>query len=241
MTHNENCLAGIRCPKCKRQEEFRIECKAMVDVTDGGTDDPRNIGWLDSNYIECTACSHHGRVHDFTVVNWPIDAAHPLMVGEEVYFSDPDPMLDAPQSYVIVAVPNDLTEDVTDDVYADSVITLVNKEGGELEAYPADLSRLPPNQQPPRTTAATRSYTAMCQQDNGHGTIWMRAIDVPLKENREEELAAAKIMACRMCAEDWYGRDGVDIEPLIESITCMGILEGDVNVLFFDDSHIPKG
>ena len=241
MTHNDNCLAGIRCPKCKQQEEFRIECKAMVDVTDDGTDDPRNIGWLDSSYIECAECSHHGKVHDFNVVNWPIDAAHPLMVGEEVYFSDPDPIGNAHRLYTVTHAPADPLSTLDDEVYADSVITLVNKDGSELEAYPAEVSRLPPNQQADRTTAATRSYTAMCQQDNGHGTIWMQTIDVPQQEKREEELAAARIMARRMCAEDWYGHDGVDIEPLIDSITCMGLLEGDVNVLFFDDSHIPQG
>lgn len=66
---NTNCLAGIKCPKCGSDEQFRIEAKAMFNVTDDGTEHASDgaVEWDDGNYCECYACSHYGTVKDFKV------------------------------------------------------------------------------------------------------------------------------------------------------------------------------
>lgn len=63
---NTNVLAGIKCPQCGSEEQFRIEAKAMFDVTDDGTEQLNGaVEWDDGNYCECYVCSHYGTVKDF--------------------------------------------------------------------------------------------------------------------------------------------------------------------------------
>jgi len=64
---NENCLEGMKCPKCGHEDAFGIACDIVMLVTDEGIYD--NIGdydWDDDAYCECRECGHHGTVKDFT-------------------------------------------------------------------------------------------------------------------------------------------------------------------------------
>lgn len=133
---NHNCLQGIRCPKCKQEEAFQIVCTALVDVTDGGTDNPRNVEWGASSHITCT-CEHHGTVSEFTVENWPIDADHELMNGEKVCLKDTQTGAGCAASWweVINITP------AANGIYADTLITLRSTTGRELQAFPEDLAR----------------------------------------------------------------------------------------------------
>ena len=63
---NENCLEGMKCPKCGHEDAFGIACDIVMLVTDEGIYD--NIGdydWDDDAYCECRECGHHGTVKDF--------------------------------------------------------------------------------------------------------------------------------------------------------------------------------
>lgn len=64
------------------------------------------------------------------------------------------------------------------------------------------------------------TYTAFCQQANGKGTIWVNNIDA----NTLEE---AIDLAIQECALDW--------EYLVTQVHCLGIAEGDVNILHWED------
>ena len=65
---NENCLAGIKCPKCGHTEDFDIAIYTWVRVTDDGTEETgAAVEWDDKSPIHCRACSHAGTVKEFTV------------------------------------------------------------------------------------------------------------------------------------------------------------------------------
>lgn len=53
---NNNCLKGVRCPKCKQEDMFYIHAKTKVRVTDDGAQDSGDIGWDDQSHTECTSC-----------------------------------------------------------------------------------------------------------------------------------------------------------------------------------------
>ena len=63
---NENCLEGMKCPKCGHEDSFGIACDIVMLVTDEGVSD--NVGdydWDDDAYCECRECIHSGTVKDF--------------------------------------------------------------------------------------------------------------------------------------------------------------------------------
>lgn len=64
------------------------------------------------------------------------------------------------------------------------------------------------------------TYTAFCQQTNGKGTIWITNIDA---NNLEEAID----LAIQECALDW--------EDSPTNVHCLGIAEGDVNILHWED------
>lgn len=65
-----------------------------------------------------------------------------------------------------------------------------------------------------------KTFTAFCQQASGGGTIWIQAVEA-------EDLNAATTLAQETCAADWeYDLDDVHV---------LGMLEGNVNVLMWDD------
>ena len=63
---NENCLAGVKCPKCGNEGKFFIHASAEFEVTDDGTDLYSGVGWDENSCIRCADCGHNGRVSDFT-------------------------------------------------------------------------------------------------------------------------------------------------------------------------------
>lgn len=63
---NENCLAGVKCPKCGNEDKFFIHASAEFEVTDDGTDLYSGVGWDESACIRCPECGEHGKVGDFT-------------------------------------------------------------------------------------------------------------------------------------------------------------------------------
>jgi len=70
-----------------------------------------------------------------------VDAEHPAMVGEHLYYRDPDD--DASSGlYRVASAPELVEEECGDEEYAGSVIRLVNDAGAELEAYPNELRRI---------------------------------------------------------------------------------------------------
>ena len=62
---NENCLDGIKCPKCGYEDKFLIEMSSAIPLTDEGTDFHGDTTWGEMSYIECFGCSHSGRVWEF--------------------------------------------------------------------------------------------------------------------------------------------------------------------------------
>lgn len=65
---NENCLAGMACPKCGDFGPFNIHASqsGMTIVTDGGTDFVGgDVEWEDDSACHCLECGHHGTVGEF--------------------------------------------------------------------------------------------------------------------------------------------------------------------------------
>jgi hypothetical protein len=62
---NENCLRGLKCPKCKKHDQFVIAVTTAVVMSDDGCDDPGDMDWGALDSITCTHCDHHGRVWEF--------------------------------------------------------------------------------------------------------------------------------------------------------------------------------
>jgi len=64
------------------------------------------------------------------------------------------------------------------------------------------------------------TYTAFCQESDGTGTIWIDTVEA---DSLDEAITEAR----ESCADAWgYESDQVHV---------LGILEGDVNVLFWSD------
>ena len=67
---NENCLAGVRCPKCKQEDFFKIAGTAMFSVTDAGADyEGGDIDWDESSLCVCSECKHTGLLGEFYISN----------------------------------------------------------------------------------------------------------------------------------------------------------------------------
>jgi hypothetical protein len=62
---NENCLEGMRCPKCKALEPFDISVLCTAKVFDDGTEETHDMEWDDTNACSCPACGFQGLVRDF--------------------------------------------------------------------------------------------------------------------------------------------------------------------------------
>ena len=73
----------------------------------------------------------------------------------------------------------------------------------------------------------------MCQEASGYGTIWIDYITVSPDSAGNYPLATIQDLATKKCSEEW-GRDW----ETYHSILCMGVIEGSVNFLYFDDSHL---
>lgn len=63
-------------------------------------------------------------------------------------------------------------------------------------------------------------YTAFCQAASGQGTIWIDFMEA-------ESVDAAILAAIEACAHDWDCSEDL--------VHCLGIAEGDVNILVWND------
>lgn len=69
---NENCLMGMRCPKCGYNEMFAIEItSSWATVTDDGAEIEGAIEWGEDCGCRCGACDYEATVKDFTRVDAP--------------------------------------------------------------------------------------------------------------------------------------------------------------------------
>ena len=63
---NENCLAGMRCPKCGSYGSFGISVSGWADAcTDDGIDCVGDIEWDDDSACQCKECKHTDIVGNF--------------------------------------------------------------------------------------------------------------------------------------------------------------------------------
>jgi hypothetical protein len=228
---NENCLEGICCPSCASEGPFDITVTAVSEVHDDGTEDTNDQEWNDESPIVCKQCHHADIVSTFSASASAINLHNPIAIGERLFFTDPTvkiyDKLGSTGWYTVVSAPVEL-RDMDDECYRDVIISLVNEAGSEVEACYAELSREP----------ATSTMTAFCQQANAHGTIWIQAIAVPMLSSVDAQLDLARLMAIQECAQAWYGDDD---DGGSFDIVCLGLIEGNANVLAWDDSHLLNG
>jgi ribosomal protein L37E len=62
---NDNCLEGMKCPRCGSEEPFNISAKACFKVFDDGTDSFGAVDWDDDSVCECVNCNLRGFVCEF--------------------------------------------------------------------------------------------------------------------------------------------------------------------------------
>jgi len=62
---NENCLAGMACPKCGDLGPFCISMEVLATVRDDGAEDLGDTEWGPHSYISCQKCQHAATVADF--------------------------------------------------------------------------------------------------------------------------------------------------------------------------------
>ena len=78
---NNNCLDGIRCPKCGSQEPFQIVAMSTFLVYDSGTDGHADVEWNDDSPIRCKKCDCTGQIRDFRTV---VEFAGPMEIPTPV-------------------------------------------------------------------------------------------------------------------------------------------------------------
>ena len=64
---NENCLEGMRCPKCRSEGPFRIVATCWVEVHDNGIEHSYDHEWEDLSSCICAdpGCLYIGKVGGF--------------------------------------------------------------------------------------------------------------------------------------------------------------------------------
>lgn len=72
---NENCLAGMRCPKCAQTTRFRIVGTCWSMVYDDGVDETYEHEWDEDSVCACPDCGHIAKVKDFYDPECKEDAA----------------------------------------------------------------------------------------------------------------------------------------------------------------------
>lgn len=64
---NENCLKGVRCPKCGHTEDFYITGQSTFHTMDDGTEGHTDVEWDDKSSCRCgnSDCEFVGDLEDF--------------------------------------------------------------------------------------------------------------------------------------------------------------------------------
>ena len=86
-TENENCLAGMACPKCKSKGPFRIVATCWALVCDDGIEDTTEHEWEDDAACICAHCKHDAKVKDFQ--KREPDATEPPSHAKNISFEFP--------------------------------------------------------------------------------------------------------------------------------------------------------
>ena len=64
---NENCLKGIKCPKCGNEDRLFIVATILADVTDDGADIAKHssVEWDCNSHARCPDCGESGPLSNF--------------------------------------------------------------------------------------------------------------------------------------------------------------------------------
>ena len=62
---NDNCLEGIRCPRCGQEEHFRITALVACHVTDEGSEPTGDHHWDEDSFTRCPDCGFQGALRCF--------------------------------------------------------------------------------------------------------------------------------------------------------------------------------
>lgn len=66
---NENCLKGMKCPKCHSEGPFGIAIDTVCIVSDDGIEEQiGDADWDRNSYCECRECGNAQKVMDFEVL-----------------------------------------------------------------------------------------------------------------------------------------------------------------------------
>lgn len=78
---------------------------------------------------------------------------------------------------------------------------------------------------------ALKPYTVFCKESDNTGTSWIGFV-------LAESLELAKSGGLEQCCNDWNGFDHLFDEDSIytpDNVSVIGVAEGDVNILFWED------
>jgi len=73
-----------------------------------------------------------------------------------------------------------------------------------------------------------KTYTGFCQEADGTGTIWIGPVEA---ESVNNAIHAARVA----CGKDWNYGPGEDCFGTLDDIHVLGIAEGTVSMLFWED------
>ena len=65
MKRNENCLEGLKCPKCRSLGPFNIGAFHVTTIYDDGTEEIEGVDFNNESYCECAACGFSGKAPAF--------------------------------------------------------------------------------------------------------------------------------------------------------------------------------
>jgi hypothetical protein len=66
-TQNENCLAGLRCPRCGSTEPLDISGRGIFQMYDDGVSSCHSVSWDDDSLCTCPGCNHCAPVAEFRI------------------------------------------------------------------------------------------------------------------------------------------------------------------------------
>ena len=62
---NRDCLDGVRCPNCSRNDRFTITAIVACEVTDDGSEPVGDHEWDDASSTRCPECGRAGLMREF--------------------------------------------------------------------------------------------------------------------------------------------------------------------------------
>jgi hypothetical protein len=64
---NNNCLEGVKCPKCGNEERFRIQALIVCNVTDEGSEPTGDHEWDQTSHTLCPVCEFEDNLSAFSI------------------------------------------------------------------------------------------------------------------------------------------------------------------------------